>query len=113
MSNFKGTKGNWEYCKSELDPRKYNFGILGEHGSTLVADVYKKRIWDGKENIESVETAEANAKLISCAPEMLGMLDKVLNIYGREYKPKENVKDTVGSRLYKEIEQLIKKATEI
>lgn len=44
---------------------------------------------------------------------MLRTLDKVLKIYGKGYEPKENVEDTIGSLLYKEIKQLIEEATKI
>jgi len=97
---FKGTKGGWKIENKTLNTTViYSDGVYGE-----IARVFS-------ENAIDREQMKANAKLISCAPEMLEMLDRVLKIYGRGYEPKENAEDTVGSILYKEIEQLIQKAT--
>ncbi len=66
---FKGTKGNWVYCKSEIDPKKYNFAIVGHYSTRLVADVYKR-------NGNEIEESEYNAQLIANAPAMFEMLKK-------------------------------------
>lgn len=47
--------------------------------------------------------------LISQNKELVDMLKKVLNIYGRGFEPKKGVQDTIGSRLYRKIDTLIKK----
>lgn len=105
MSNFKGTKGNWDYAKSSLNPKKHNFGIIGGDGS-IVADIYKKKIWDGKTNTEAPEISEANAKLIAAAPEMLEHLQyavkalKSISSFG------------ATTPIIDRLESVIKKATE-
>ena len=96
MSNFKGTKGKWAvYNNSQT--RKGNLGI-----------VYS---WDenGKNPIEvaSVYTnkAKANAKLIAHAPEMLEMLELLID------RMEENNLGNFPSVL--KAKELIKKTTEI
>ena len=64
MKKFKGTKGEWSYCDSELNPAKHNFSIVANNGTRLVADIYKRHQKEAREAIE-------NAKLISAAPELL------------------------------------------
>ena len=78
MSELKITKGKWEYCKSELD-KKHNFSILTDSGTYLIADIYRKRKYENEQYLEDIEQAEANAKLISSAPELLDMLIKLTN----------------------------------
>ena len=103
MSNFKGTKGKWEIKHSES---KDAFNICG----TLVGGKYKiARIpyLVTKSSIKLTEkdkkNAQYDAQLIAHAPEMLEMLEKSLQFI--DYK--ENF------IFYNEIEQLIKKATDI
>jgi hypothetical protein len=90
MSEFKGTKGSWK-CY-----RKTN-----EHKAECV-------ITDTQEVICYIpyfynDYSEANAKLISCAPEMLDMLKRAY----------ENLNGYCPEKIFDEIEQLIKKATEL
>ena len=80
MSEFKGTIGNWEIVREGL--QKY---INSENR-------YIAEVWFGNEEHNS------NAKLISCAPEMLEMLNKILE------------KD-FDFDYYTQIENLINKAT--
>lgn len=82
---FKGTKGKWEV---QGHPLCY-WEVVSE--TDLIC-------------VTAGEEAEYNAQLISCAPEMLEMLIKVIN----EHKTDRQSWSTIL-----EIEQLIKKATEI
>jgi len=81
MSDFKGTKGKW----IQDDDR-----ICDEKGYTIASSCYRNHA----EN-------KANAKLISCDPEMLEMLEDIL----------DTIRECETPRLY-EIEELIKKATD-
>lgn len=101
MSNFKGTKGKWEIKHSET---KDAFNICG----TLVGDKYKiARIpyLVTKSSMKLTEQDKAQAKydaqLIAHAPEMLEMLEKVLEL------------EVMDTDTYWGIRNLIKKATEI
>lgn len=88
MSDFKGTKGEWK--------TRGNFKaleVVSSYGS--VCAIARQSSIDS--NIDS--QAEANAKLIACAPEMLEQLKELLNA---SYLP-EHVNE--------DIEYLIKKAT--
>lgn len=58
------TPGKWEAVPSELDPKKHNFAIVGDHGTRLIADVYKK--FKGEQT-----EAQANAFVLAAAPELL------------------------------------------
>jgi len=99
MSKFKGTKGEWEIKYSES---KDAFNIVG----TIVGGHYKiaripylvtKSLIEV--NRREKQEAEANAKLISCAPEMLEMLIKLNNFCTMKIEDRN------------ELEELIKKAT--
>lgn len=93
MTNFKGTKGNW-IIKSTSYNRSW-INISSDKG------IIARTFFGEEEPIVNEVEAEANAKLIANAPEMLEMLEKVLyNISEENFTIKE------------EIEQLIKKATE-
>ena len=97
MKEFKGTKGKWfmNYINgywSIQDLESYQEGFR-----TAIADVYYFN--DGK------DTAEANALLISKAPEMLEMLIDLRNC-------KETWSDLFQSDKDR-IELLIKQATEL
>ena len=83
---FKGTKGKWYVSKAykTINDEK-GFGIAQENG------IRNSNEWD------------ANALLISKAPEMLEMLNKVC----------KKLKGNGFPMLQEEIEQLIKEATEI
>jgi len=109
MTNFKGTKEEWKISnKINVNENGVKFITIDFETSKDCMDIYFDNRLNEKERYKE---AKANAKLIACAPEMLEMLGKVLKIYGRGYEPKENVDDTIGSNLYKDIKQLIKKAT--
>jgi hypothetical protein len=79
---FKGTKGHWEARGS------YVYKLNETHEiSTIITHNGNK------------DEAEANAKLISCAPEMLKMLNDILE------------QENISQSAFDEINDLIKKAT--
>lgn len=96
---FKGTKGDW-YVDSENPFIIWHPTIIGE---VLIECTSKVQIEGTKGFFArySEEEAKANAQLISCAPEMLEML---------QYFVDENMLSITGEEMAKE---LIKKATEI
>lgn len=92
MSGFKGTKGVWEvtpyinvFCSSV---RICNIGDL---------------------NREITLEDKANAKLISCAPEMLEMLEETFKLTDKLQMPTEFEISQLRDKLF----HLIKKATEL
>ena len=88
---FKGTKGNWKLTENEY----------GYYTSVRNLDDSRKVCTSRINNqIES----NANLLLISKAPEMLEMLDKII---------KEHETDTKSWSTILEIKQLIKEATEL
>jgi len=105
MSEFKGTKGKWEVgdgIPNGIDNLKGNIQILSSCDfSWDIACVFKDVYFSNKDNI-----AEANAKLIASAPEMLEMLKNVFSYF-------EDNQEKVGTpEIMYQIENLIKKATE-
>lgn len=98
MSEFKGTKGKFRVSNQGNN----GIFITNEVGNGAIC-----RLYDNNQLIKNKEEAEANAKLIACAPEMLGMLKILLtDIIGKI--PNSPAKE---SRI-EQVEQLIKKATE-
>ena len=93
MTNFKGTKGKWQFVRYEKTFTIETFGITN---------------WTILQTITNEPQDEANAKLIACAPEMLEMLEKIIaltenfEITSKDFKEKYN----------KEIKEIIKKATD-
>jgi hypothetical protein len=94
MSEFKGTKGDWEFSMCQISEQiNINSGLIN------IANVFSYDVLCGENDIEETK---ANALLISKAPEMLEMLKKCEKTLREIYEC-----DT------KEIEQLIKEATEL
>ena len=91
MSNFKGTKGSWI-----IEKIKDKFLITCDNPN-----------WDIASTVTDLPEDEANAKLISCAPEMLEMLENFLSEF--EY---DNATEYQCELFYK-AKELIKKATEL
>jgi hypothetical protein len=99
MSEFKGTKGEWEYYPISEESNGY-VSIEIPRGSIVVYNgIYPYSFSEDKE--KCIEILEANAKLIACAPEMLNLLSSIVN--------DENL---VPKFLWDKIQLLIKKATE-
>ena len=91
MSEFKGTKGKWNYSKEYLtivDQDRY--GIAQENG------------------IRNSSEWEANALLISKAPEMLEMLKEIITDW--EFGNEDNF---IMANNIDKAKQLIKEATEL
>lgn len=101
MSEFKGTKGKWS-----INTYLYNKGI--DTYLPIQSDI-KDRTWIAEAKWKhvnkemSLEEYEANALLISKAPEMLEMLNKIAPILERYGEVEQ----------HKELIQLIKEATEL
>ncbi len=92
MYEFKGTKGpwsvhDWDGCLEIVAGENIN--------PNTVATILNRH----KEIVNCYSESEANALLISKAPELLEML--------------KDIKDYLGSDRRQEVEQLIKEATEI
>jgi hypothetical protein len=80
--------------------------------TNLSEDIYylhRKEIARHLLEVFNISDKQQLSELKEQRDEMLQMLERTLKIYGKGYAPKENVEDTIGSILYKEIEQLIKK----
>lgn len=93
MTNFKGTKGNWEITEGKCngyDLTAYRVQEEGE-GWDIAA------VWADIE----IKQAKANTLLISKSPQMLEMLEELLN------------NSDVPNELYDKAKQLIKEATSI
>ena len=88
---FKGTKGKWEKVTADWD---LNQSVFLEDTEEIICDVKSLS-----------HNAIYDALLISKAPEMLEMLNKVLEENMTDYICCMNIKN--------EIEQLIKEATEL
>ncbi len=95
---FKGTKGKWKHFNTY---GRYTVGN-DENSHLSFIDCWKEGIGGIKTN----EEAEANALLISKSPEMLEMLDRLV-----ELTKSDNIE--MPKFIQEEIEQLIKEATEL
>jgi len=96
MSEFKGNKGEWKISQ-EFDD-KYNQPVF-ELRSKGICGICT--IWSGQDKGQEMdEECKANAKLISCALEMLDMLIELNNFCTMKIEDRNK------------LEQLIKKATE-
>lgn len=102
MTNFKGTKGKWELCKTYNEIDKPMFSITSNEGK--VAFCYNLELCCGVQ-----ERSNANALLISKAPEMLEMLETCFDMLDRTKPPTEEHMKEVKTK----IKQLIKEATEL
>ena len=87
MGEFKGTKGEW---RVKIQPTSTGYVNILNKQKISIATCYG-----------GFETTKPNAQLISCAPEMLEMLIKMNN--NNDWQIED----------YIEIENLIKKATEL
>lgn len=109
MSEFKGVKGKWEQSHRQI-PNDINGNwatqVYSEDGETIASIAWYP---NPQENRVMGTYREANAKLISCAPEMLDILSKILMNINWSY---ESWISNDGLTIKEEIEQLIKKATE-
>lgn len=99
MGEFKGTKGKWEYS----DGDNSSIDIVLENNSTISIDRFDRY---GSGLVGTREEMQANAKLISKAPEMLELLEEFITHHF----------DFMGCGEIKELQEdakkLIKEATE-
>lgn len=94
MSKFKGTKGLWTIS--------FMGNILDESGKEIVNPEDSRR---------REEENAANAKLISAAPEMLSLLENIVEYWNGDRNDKAMF-DALNHIIY-ESEEMIKKATEL
>lgn len=106
---FKGTKGKWEIIGEPFiddtlpeGSGPYSGTWYVRSGKTTIVGVPAYSFWG-----LTYEEGKANAQLISKAPEMLEMLDKVLDVIAPEF-PDDDQYNLIVS-----IKQLIKEATTI
>ena len=90
---FKGTKGQWKFDSDNMKIK----GTGDYEGLTVIANVSPMMNYS-----RGMTTQSANAKLISCAPEMLEMLESIFRLQ----------KDNYGNGMETHI-ALIQKANEI
>jgi hypothetical protein len=95
---FNGTKGKWAFLENPIPRNKKSpeFLIKSE-------DRYLGSVWSQEMEIEE---AQANAKLISCAPEMLSVLIQTLDWL------KNDQEYGLRNPYLKDIQEAIQKATE-
>lgn len=74
---FKGTKGTWT-----INPKQFDFETDIYCGTTRIAEVkhYNHGDNDWTRFDPTVEVGKANAQLISKAPEMLEMLQRIISL---------------------------------
>ncbi len=101
MDNYNFTKGKWKHKKGKRAKFEYDNFIIDEYGNHIVK-------WSNTGNGShklTIKESHANALLISKAPEMLEILNRIhYDISNR------GCLNNVGLN---DIEQLIKEATEI
>lgn len=121
MTNFKGTKGKWFYCETSKGVKSNNVkGLLATAWSVYNSDEVEQRLegesWldmrNRTEHIRNEKELEmkANAKLIACAPEMLEMLENLIDVELFDLEKGEPTESYY--QYFNQIEQLIKKATD-
>lgn len=110
MENFKGTKGPWIVFDTYEEDRTLKVWDFDEqaHGAIVRTDEAIVRT-DELGDINYFE-AKANALLISKAPEMLDMLEDILNVVDWST---EHWQGNGGKEREQKIKQLIKSATEL
>lgn len=96
MSEFKGTKGEWDYVKGMIE------GNMQSH-FFIISNKSQYNICKCQSATMNLTESEANAKLIACAPEMLEALESLLHA---------NSINKIENMNFESIRQLIKKATE-
>lgn len=109
MNEFKGTKRKWEITgRPFFDEDAGNIGsyyIATENKEQIMATVPAYESWG-----QTLETARANALIISKAPEMLEMLKEIVSEFDIY---KSLAQGTSKCDAIMKAEQLIKEATEI
>lgn len=101
MKNQNNTPGPWKYHKSPLSVRKIftnDSYLIAEHTDTFLVN-----------NHRGDDQADANAKLMAAAPELLQALKSVL---AYEERCANKGEPKIGNGILSEIHKAIKKATE-
>lgn len=99
MSEFKGTKGKWEIQKLDLPDYK-QLAVHSEGEAVALIYLYK--------DYQITEQKEADALLISKAPEMLEILKEMHNEWCET-----GISESKLSEYMRQVKQLIKEATEL
>ena len=101
MGNFKGTKGKWHMMTGGFAKKGNPENMVQVYATNddleMICKVYKDGILTS-----SIQNYQANALLISKAPEMLEMLEEIIK-----------TQLLYGSTIESKIEKLIKEATEL
>jgi hypothetical protein len=97
---FKGIKGKWSFEQEYDNKYKQETFVISSKDANIDTFV---SVWSG--NFNGIEEARANALLISKAPEMLSMLQRIYSSWYTS-EPDEDLP-------IQEIQQLIKEATEL
>ena len=98
---FKGTKGKWEYNGGDNS----SIDIILPNNTTISVDRFNRY---GSDLVGARLEMEANALLISKAPEMLDMLERM-----RSHWCETGLSETAIDNYMQEAKQLIKSATEL
>jgi hypothetical protein len=100
MSEFKGTKGDWEFSMCQISEQiNINSGLIN------IANVFSYDVLCVENDIEE---AKANALLISKAPEMLEMLKEIITDW--EFGNEDNF---IMANNIDKAKKIIKEATEV
>jgi hypothetical protein len=97
---FKGIKGKWSFEQEYDTTYKQESFVISSNKANINTFV---SVWSG--NDDGIEEARANALLISKAPEMLSMLQRIYSSWYTS-EPDEDLP-------IQEIQKLIKEATEL
>jgi len=101
---FKGTKGEWKITGDNIIEDGSGYISIGTDKDWWLLEAKGTHV-----GAETVEQARANAKLILCAPEMLEVLQKFIDLFiESDMRPEDECHE-----LYEEINNVIKKATTI
>lgn len=100
MTNFKGTTGKWVFDDEEMKIK----GSGDANGRTVIANVSPKMDYS-----RGMATQTANALLISKAPEMLEMLERIVD----QLSSSESLNFQSDFELIEKSKELIKEATEL
>ena len=104
--DFKGTRGKWKHKKGKRAKFEYDNFILDDYGNHILK-------WSNTGNGShklTMKESHANGLLISKAPEMLEMLQRLRKDVDFGFSSWGNDK---GLMLSEELESLIKEATEL
>lgn len=108
-TKFKGTSGKWRSCCIETSPHY----VFAHEDNVTICRPYMEQ--DSGDDL-SLDEYRANALLISKAPELLSMLESIVQGFESDYVVRGEIVDSPYEWLqdrYKEAKQLIEEATNI